>query len=255
MRTKHLLVGNWKMNLGPAQAVPFAEQLRSQLPSLAKTDIWVAPPMVSLPDTQRALQGSPILVGSQNVHWAASGAFTGETSPTFLREMGIPFSLVGHSERRTYFGETSETVAQRTKAALGEGLTAIVCIGETERERTSGITEKVLEEQLTPVFAQISHDTSSRVILAYEPVWAIGTGRVASLAEISETHRFILSLWKERGFGSDAVVLYGGSVNPQNFAEILALPEVDGALVGGASIKLDQWLTLARIAEETPIAA
>jgi triosephosphate isomerase len=211
--------------------------------------------MVSLPDTQRALHGSPILVGSQNVHWATSGAFTGETSPSFLREMGIPFSIVGHSERRTYFGETSETVAQRTKAALSEGLTAIVCIGETERERTSGITEKVLEEQLTPVFEQISPDTSSRVVLAYEPVWAIGTGRVASLAEISETHRFILSLWKGRGFGSDAVVLYGGSVNPQNFAEILALPEVDGALVGGASIKLDQWLTLARIAEETPIAA
>jgi triosephosphate isomerase len=169
--------------------------------------------------------------------------------------MGIPFSLVGHSERRTYFGETSETVAQRTKAALAEGLTAIVCIGETERERSSGVTEKVLEEQLTPVFEVISPDASSRVILAYEPVWAIGTGRVASLEEIAATHRFILSLWKNRGFATDAVILYGGSVNPQNFAEILALPEVDGALVGGASIKLDQWLTLVKIAEQTALAA
>ncbi len=255
MRAKHLLVGNWKMNLGPAQAVPFAEQLLSQLPPLSKSDVWVAPPTVSLPDTQRALHGSPILVGSQNVHWATSGAFTGETSPAFLREMGIPFSLVGHSERRTYFGETSETVAQRTKAALAEGLTAIVCIGETERERSSGVTEKVLEEQLTPVFEVISPDASSRVILAYEPVWAIGTGRVASLEEIAATHRFILSLWKNRGFATDAVILYGGSVNPQNFAEILALPEVDGALVGGASIKLDQWLTLVKIAEQTALAA
>ena len=253
MRSKHLLVGNWKMNLGPSQATTFAEQLRSQLSALSRTDVWVAPPTISLPEVQRTLVDSPVLVGAQNVHWATSGAFTGETSPVFLREMGITFSLIGHSERRTYFGETSETVAQRTKAALTAGLTAIVCIGETEHERTSGITEAVLDEQLGPVFDQVSPEESSRVILAYEPVWAIGTGRVASLEDIAATHSFIISRWNTRGFAANAVVLYGGSVNPQNCADILALKEVDGALVGGASIKLDQWLHLVRIAEETAL--
>ncbi len=253
MRSKHLLIGNWKMNLGPAQAVSFAENLLSQIKPLAQTDVWVAPPTVSLCDTARVLNGSPLAVGAQNVHWASAGAFTGETSPAFLSEIGARFSLVGHSERRTLFGETSATVAQRAKAALDAGLTPVVCIGETEHERVTGVTERVLEEQLAPIFEQVSSAESARVVLAYEPVWAIGTGRVASLAEIQSTHAFILSLWASQRYAHEAVVLYGGSVNPQNFADILALKEVDGALVGGASIKLDQWLQLIQIAEQTPL--
>lgn len=254
MRNRHLLIGNWKMNLGPSQAAAFALKLREGLPKTARTDVWVAPPTVSLAPVCAELAGTSIVVGAQNVHWAASGAFTGETSPVFLADLGIAFSLVGHSERRTLFGESSQQVAQRTQGALAAGLTAVVCIGETEGERSAGRTETVLEEQLSPVLESVARDAAGRVVLAYEPVWAIGTGKVAALEEIRQAHRCIESLWARKQFTSSPVILYGGSVNPGNFAEILALPEVDGALVGGASIKVDQWLSLIAIAEESPVA-
>jgi len=197
----------------------------------------------------RELEGSPIQVGAQNVHWATSGAFTGETAPAFATDLGLTFSLVGHSERRTLFGDTSEQVAQRMKSALTAGLIPVVCIGETDGERASGHTEEVISSQLAPVFAELSQSEATRVILAYEPVWAIGTGKVASEQEIRETHCYIKRLWTEQRYESPCAVLYGGSVNPQNFAGILAIDEVDGALVGGASIKIDQWLELIAIAE------
>lgn len=255
MRARHLLIGNWKMNLGPRQAATFAAELKQKLGALTSTDVWVAPPTISLSAVAAELKGSRIQVGSQNVHWSNSGAFTGETSPEFLADIGATFSLLGHSERRTHFGETSSQVAQRTKSALTANLTAVVCIGETEDERTQGLTDRVLEDQLIPVLENVSESTCQRVIIAYEPVWAIGTGKVATLKEIVSAHRFIHEIWNRRGFTSGAVILYGGSVNPGNFSEILALPEVDGALVGGASIKLDQWLEMVAIAERTPIAS
>jgi len=253
MSKKHLLVGNWKMNLGPTQSREFSSALVTRLPKLTRTDVWVCPPTVSLAAASEVLRGSPVLVGAQNVHWATSGAFTGETSAQFLKDLDISFSLVGHSERRTYFGETSETVSMRTQAALTEGLRPIICIGETERERAEGATNAVLREQLSPVFKLLNSSTAPRAVLAYEPVWAIGTGKVASLEDISATHRFIQELWSAQGYGCEPTILYGGSVNPQNFAEILALREVNGALVGGASIKLDQWLDLVNIAEATDL--
>ena len=241
------------MNLGPKEARPFARELKAKACATSRTDVWVTPPTASLEAVASELSGTPIAVGAQNVHWANAGAFTGETSPLFLADLGVKFSLVGHSERRTLFGETSEQVAQRTKNALSAGLTAVVCIGETEAERTSQQTEAVLLEQLTPVLDVVDANSAVRVIVAYEPVWAIGTGKVASLQEIQDAHRFIISTWNSRKLSCPAVVLYGGSVNPGNFAEILRLPEVDGALVGGASIKIDQWLSLISIAEETPV--
>lgn len=241
------------MNLGPTKAREFSSALVDRLPQLTRTDVWVCPPTISLAAASDTLRSSPVLVGAQNAHWATSGAFTGETSPQFLTDMGLTFTLVGHSERRTYFGETSETVALRTQAAIIEGLRPIICIGETEQERAKGATNTVLSEQLEPVFKLLDSSTAPRAVLAYEPVWAIGTGKVASLEDISATHRFIQELWSSQGYGCQAVILYGGSVNPQNFAEILALKEVDGALVGGASIKLDQWLELINIAEATPL--
>jgi len=240
------------MNLGPTQAAAFATQLKGSIKNLARTEVWVAPPTISLTAASTALEGSPIKVGAQNVHWADSGAFTGETSPLFLKDIGATFSLTGHSERRTHFKESSEQVTDRTYGALKAGLDVIVCIGETESERVSGRTEQVVEEQLRPVLAGLSTDLASKVILAYEPVWAIGTGKVASLSDIRETHTFIQSVWAKHSMPGSAAILSGGSVNPTNFSEILALPEVDGALVGGASIKLDQWLDLLRIAEESP---
>lgn len=253
MRSKHLLAGNWKMNLGPVQARSYAKQLKESIHALSHTDVWVAPATVSLAVAADELKGTEIRVGAQNVHWAESGAFTGETSPLFLKDIGATFTLTGHSERRQYFGESSETAAQRTQAALKAGLEVIVCIGETENERTSGKTERVIEDQLQPVLSTLSAESSAKVILAYEPVWAIGTGKVASLKDIQETHQHIQKVWTSHNLPGSAVILYGGSVNPTNFAEILALQEVHGALVGGASIKLDQWLELITIAEAAAV--
>ena len=253
MRTRHLLAGNWKMNLGPTQARAYAKQLKESIKPLTKTDVWVAPATISAAAVAEELKGTSLQVGAQNVHWADSGAFTGETSPLFLKDLGATFTLTGHSERRQFFGETSETTAQRTQAALKAGLDVIVCIGETESERTSGKTERVLEEQLQPVLAGLTAETATKVVLAYEPVWAIGTGKVASIKDIQETHQHIQKVWASHNLPGAAVILYGGSVNPTNFAEILALNEVHGALVGGASIKLDQWMELIRIAEGTTV--
>lgn len=251
MARSTLLIGNWKMNLTPREATSFAQQLRASLLPPRATEVWVAPMTICLADVARELRDSPVSVGAQNVHWATHGAFTGETSARAAADLDLRFSLVGHSERRTHFGDTSETVALRMKAALLEGLTPVVCIGETDAERTSAATERVLEAQLAPIFAQLDPDTARKMVLAYEPVWAIGTGKVASEKEIRDTHGYIHDLWRQQGFGCDATVLYGGSVSPENFQGIVALPGVHGALVGGASIKLDQWLRLIQIAEES----
>jgi triosephosphate isomerase len=205
---------------------------------------------VSLLSVVRELHDFPIEVGAQNAHWATSGAFTGEVSASAIKDIGATFAILGHSERRTYFGETSLTVASRMKAVLEAGLTPVVCVGETDAERSEGRTQQVLEAQLAPIFAELPRDLASRVVIAYEPVWAIGTGKVASEQEIAETHRFIHERWRSQGYSVNARVLYGGSVSPQNFSGIIKIPEVAGALVGGASIKLDQWIQLIAIAEQ-----
>jgi triosephosphate isomerase len=238
------------MNLVPSEAVAFARQLRANIPTLTKTDVWVAPMTISAADVARELRDVAVVVGAQNAHWASAGAFTGETSPTALKDLGLRFSIIGHSERRSLFGETSENVAKRMKALLAEAITPIVCIGETDQERVDGRTENVLEAQLQPICQALDAQAAAAVILAYEPVWAIGTGKVASESEIADTHAFINSFWLAQGFGKAPRILYGGSVSPQNFEEIVRLPHVSGALVGGASIKLDQWLALIAIAEK-----
>lgn len=246
-----LLIGNWKMNLGPTEAAAFTRSLRERLPLTAHTRVWVTPPAISAAAVTRELTGTAVEVGLQNTHWATSGAFTGETSPAFAKDLGLSFTLLGHSERRALFGETSERVALRMKAALAAGLTPVVCIGETEAERAVGHTEAVLMAQLGPIFAHLEGSMASRVIIAYEPVWAIGTGKVAAETEIASTHAYVRALWNEQGYDTGCTILYGGSVTPSNFVGIATLPEVDGALVGGASIKLDQWIELISIAEAT----
>jgi triosephosphate isomerase len=243
-----LLVGNWKMNLSPSQAADFARAMREGLPDLAYTSVWVAPPAISAAHVINELVGTPIEVGAQNVHWEPCGAFTGETAAIFAKDLGLTFSLVGHSERRSLFGETSEQVALRMRGAIQVGLTPVVCIGETENERVAGRTEQVLASQLEPLYHHLTHETAQRVILAYEPVWAIGTGKVASESEIQETHAYIQKEWLSRGYSSAPTILYGGSVSPKNFSGIIALPAVSGALVGGASLKLDQWFELVKTA-------
>jgi triosephosphate isomerase (TIM) len=228
-----LIAGNWKMYKGPAETAEFCLGLREE--ELAGVDVVVCPPFVSLAVAVQLLAGTEIAVAAQNVHWEDEGAYTGEVSARMLRELGVYGAIVGHSERRQYFGETDDTVAQRVIAALDAGLFVIACIGETDQERESNQTEDVLRRQLSVLGAD------DNLVLAYEPVWAIGTGKTATPEIAQEAHAFVKSQL-------DAPVLYGGSVKPENAAELLAQPDVDGALVGGASLELDSFTAICRAA-------
>ncbi len=219
-----LIAGNWKMHKGAHEARTFAARLR-HLPERAKdVDIVLCPPYVSLAAALQGLgQESRVQVYAQNVHWELEGAFTGEVSAPMVLELAVKGTIVGHSERRQHFGETDETVAKRASAAVEAGLNVIACVGETEAEREAGETEAVLRRQVEVL------PEHERLVIAYEPVWAIGTGRTASPETAQEAHAFIKSL-------HPTAVLYGGSVNPENATTLLAQPDVDGALVGGASL-------------------
>jgi triosephosphate isomerase (TIM) len=228
-----LIAGNWKMYKGPAETAEFCLGLREQ--ELEGVDVVVCPPFVSLAVAVQLLAGTEIAVAAQNVHWDAEGAFTGEISAPMLREIGVYGAIVGHSERRQYFGESDETVARRTHAALEAGLFVIACIGETQEERDQGKTEDVLRRQLSVLAPD------DNLVLAYEPVWAIGTGKTATPELVREAHAFVKSVL-------DAPVLYGGSVKPDNAAELLAQADIDGALVGGASLELESFIAICRAA-------
>jgi triosephosphate isomerase len=230
-----LIAGNWKMFKGPRETAEFCLALREA--ELGDADVVVCPPYVSLAVAVQLLAGTEIAVAAQNVHWAEEGAFTGEVSPPMLRELGVYGVIVGHSERRQYFAETDETVARRVRAALDHGLSVIACVGESEEEREAGQTELVLRLQVESI-ADVAEDRDNLVV-AYEPVWAIGTGRTATPETAQEAHAFIKSLL-------DVPVLYGGSVKPDNAAELLAQPAVDGALVGGASLDVDSFTAICR---------
>jgi triosephosphate isomerase len=212
-----LIAANWKMFKGPRETLAFLDEFRAP----GGVDVVVCPPYVSL---QVAL-GKGLRVYAQNVHWETEGAFTGEVSAPMLVEVGVEGSIVGHSERRQYFGETDETAARRAAAALEAGLNVIACVGELEDERERGETEDVLRRQVSVL------ERHDRLVVAYEPVWAIGTGKTATPELAQEAHALIKSLL-------DVPVLYGGSVKPENAAELLAQPDVDGALVGGASLEV-----------------
>jgi triosephosphate isomerase len=228
-----LIAGNWKMHKGPAETAEFCLRLREE--ELEGVDVVVCPPFVALAVAVQLLAGTEIAVAAQNMHWDDEGAFTGEISAPMLRELGVYGTIVGHSERRQYFGETDETVAKRANAALEAGLFVIACIGETEEERDGNQTEDVLRRQLSVL------EPDDNLVLAYEPVWAIGTGKTATPEIAQEAHAFVKSQ-------VEAPVLYGGSVKPDNAAELLAQPDVDGALVGGASLELDSFTAICRAA-------
>ena len=228
-----LIAGNWKMYKGPREAGAFCRALREA--DLGAVDVAVCPPFVSLADAVQALAGTEIGVFAQNCHWEPDGPFTGEISAPMLRELGVYGTIVGHSERRQYFGETDATVARRTEAALEHGLYVIACLGETEREREAGETEAVLRRQVSVL------EEDDNLVIAYEPVWAIGTGKTATPEIAQEAHAFLKSLL-------DVPVLYGGSVTPGNAAELTAQPDVDGALVGGASLDLESFAAICRAA-------
>jgi triosephosphate isomerase len=224
-----LIAGNWKMYKGPAETAEFCLGLREQ--ELDGVDVVVCPPYVSLAVAVQLLAGTEIAVAAQNVHWERDGAYTGEVAAPMLREIGVYGAIVGHSERRQYFGETDESVGRRVHMALEAGLFVIACIGETEDERERNETEDVLRRQLSVL------EPDDNLLLAYEPVWAIGTGKTATPEMAQEAHAFVKS-------HLDAPVLYGGSVKPDNAAELLAQPDVDGALVGGASLELESFTAI-----------
>ncbi len=230
-----LVAGNWKLFKGPGETQAFCLELRERLAGLDGVDVAVCPPYVSLQAAVLALSGTEIAVAAQNVHSEESGAFTGEVAPGMLREIGVYGAIVGHSERRQYFGETDEGVARRAAAALEAGLFVIACVGELEEERERGETEDVLRRQVSVLEAH------ENLVLAYEPVWAIGTGKTATPEMAQDAHAFVKSIL-------DAPVLYGGSVKPDNAAELLSQPDVDGALVGGASLEVESFASICEAA-------
>ena len=233
-----LIAGNWKMFKGAHQAREFASQIRHLSEHAPGVDVVVCPPFVSLEATLQGLGAdSGVRVYGQNVHWELEGAFTGEVSPPMLLELGVVGAIIGHSERRQLFCETDETVRLRAEAALEAGLYVIACVGETEGEREAGETEAVLARQVSFI---PSHE---RLVIAYEPVWAIGTGRTATPDIAQEAHAFVKSLHA-------SPVLYGGSVKPENAGVLLSLPDVDGALVGGASLDLPSFEAICRAGAE-----
>lgn len=235
---KPILAANWKMHKTIAESVAFAQAFRSLVAGVSNAEIVVAPPFTALAAVARELAGSNVKLAAQNVHSEKQGAFTGEVAPPMLVEIGCAYAIVGHSERRAIFGESSAFVAKKAAALLGHGLLPIVCVGETLEERESGRTFAVLESQLTGSLAEIPAERAAEVVLAYEPVWAIGTGKTATPEIAQEAHAMIRT-WLGKRFGGAAAqmrIQYGGSVKPENTAELMAQPDIDGALVGGASL-------------------
>ena len=249
MTGNRILAGNWKMNLVQKDAAELASKLAAASRELHSTEIWVAPAFTSLAAVAGELKNSNVRWGSQNVHWENHGAFTGEVSIPMLKEFGCTFCIVGHSERRHVFGESNDLVAKRTLGVLKSDLTAILCVGEKLDEREGGQTNKVLEEQLRPILKEISAVQAKQIVIAYEPVWAIGTGKVATVKEIKEAHAFIHEFWSANLSGACPPILYGGSVAPDNFGEIVNVPLVGGALVGGASLNFQKFSELIKISE------
>ena len=234
-----LIAGNWKLHKGPEETAAFCRALRDQLEWVDGVDVAVCPPFVSLSAAVQALAGTNVAVAAQNVHWAAEGAFTGEISAPMLFELGVYGAIVGHSERRQYFGESDEGVARRAHAALEAGLWVIACVGESAEERESAETELVLKLQTQAIADAVGpHD---QLTIAYEPVWAIGTGNTATPDQAQAAHAFIRSLL-------DVPILYGGSVNPENAPELLSQQDIDGALVGGASLDVASFSAICRAA-------
>jgi triosephosphate isomerase len=233
------MAGNWKMYKTPAETTQFFEKFRPLVASSSHCEIVICPPFVDLPAAVAAAQGSPVRIGGQNIGWAKEGAFTGEISGPMLVALGATHAIVGHSERRQYFGETDETVLKRTQAALEFGLTPIVCVGERLEERESGNTGAVLTSQFQKGIAGLTPQQFARIVIAYEPVWAIGTGKTATPEIAADAHRVIRAQVREK-FGKDGAdsirILYGGSVKPDNTRSLMAQPEIDGVLVGGASL-------------------
>lgn len=241
---RKLIAGNWKMHTTLAEARELARGIVQGLGADPAADVTVAPPYTALAAVAEVLGGTPVRLAAQDVFWEEKGAFTGAISPLMLVDVGCSQVIIGHSERRQYFGETDATVNRKVKAALKAGLGPIVCVGETLAEREAGLTLQVVERQVKEGLAGLPADAAGRLVIAYEPVWAIGTGRTATPAQAQEVHAFIRTRLPELLGTPQVRILYGGSVTPDNAASLLAEPDIDGALVGGASLMAATFLAI-----------
>jgi triosephosphate isomerase len=246
---KPIIAGNWKMYKTGAEAVALVNALKAAVAGVESVEIVVCPPFTALAAVGPALAGSNVQLASQNVHWEKEGAFTGEISAPMLKELGVRYAVIGHSERRQFFGETDAGVNKRTKAALANGLRPIVCVGETLKEREANKTEHVVRTQITGGLAGLSKNEMLETVIAYEPVWAIGTGKTATPQQAQDVHAFIRKLIAslfDADTASRVCIQYGGSVKPDNAKELLGQPDIDGALVGGASLKADGFAAIVK---------
>ncbi len=247
MARQKFIAGNWKLNLTIAEGTALVAALAKGLAEKpTKAEVAVCPVALAVAAVAAAAKGSPIGVGAQNTHWEDKGAFTGELSPVLIKDAGAKYVILGHSERRQYYGDTDALINKRLGAALKHGLVPIVCIGETLAERQGGKLEQVLKTQITGALAGFTADQLKTLVIAYEPVWAIGTGVTATTAQAQETHAYVRSVLKGvvGGLADSIRIQYGGSVKADNAKEILSQPDVDGALVGGAALKAPYFLAI-----------
>lgn len=244
---KPIIAGNWKMYKTVKESADFVKQLNEKLKGVSDREIVVCPTFLSVPAVVEALRFSNIQPGCQDAHWENEGAYTGNVSPAMLKEAGVKYVILGHSEKRQYDGETDHRINLKLKNVLKNGLKAIVCVGETLAERESGKTEKVIETQIQGCFEGIGLGDMANVVVAYEPVWAIGTGKNATPEQANEVHAFIRKLMEKKYNAETAQQLriqYGGSVKPENVKQLMGQPDIDGALVGGASLKVDSFAAI-----------
>lgn len=252
-----LMAGNWKMNKSVADAIGFISALNQKLeamPEVDRPDIAIFPSFISLGPVYHAIHelNSTIMCGAQTMESKDSGAYTGEVSPVMLNDLGVPMVILGHSERRQYYNETDESVNEKTRAALSHKLTPVVCVGETLEQREAGETDGVIRRQIEKALEGVSATDIPHLVVAYEPVWAIGTGKVCESEEANRVCGLIRELLNKRGDGEATRILYGGSVNPKNIDELIGLPHIDGGLVGGASLEADSFFELIKACQPVP---
>ncbi len=245
---KPLMAGNWKMHKTISEGIAMVKELKTLISDVKDVDVLICPVFTSINALANEVKGSNIKIGAQNVYWEPKGAFTGEIAVNMLVDAGCSFVIIGHSERRQYFGETDETVNKKTKAALAAGLIPVVCVGETLQERESNETFNVIEKQIKDGIKNFSKEEAEKIVIAYEPVWAIGTGKTATPQQAQEVHEFIRKIYSQMyAESSDKVrILYGGSVKPDNVSELMKQKDIDGGLVGGASLEAASFAKLVK---------
>jgi len=250
---KTIIAGNWKMNKTATETKKFAEELKTLLPKAKWCDVVVCVPYVNIPAALRAFKDMRVSIGAENVYYEKSGAFTGEVSADMLKDLGVKYVIIGHSERRQYFGETDIIVNKKVHAALEAGLHPIICVGESLEQREMGVTMDLISLQVKSAFAGVSAEKARKCVIAYEPIWAIGTGKTATAEQANEVCNAIRATIRHL-YGArvarSVTIQYGGSMNPKNAAELLAQPDVDGGLIGGAALKPDQFVEIINAANQ-----